>query len=91
MRAGLLRKGREQADALDVMRTMHVVPLDPEMALRQFSGGNQQKAILGKWCDRVLVFGNGRVRQEIAGDDLTTSAITTAAYLADTATGAVAS
>lgn len=37
------------ARALEQMRDLHVRPLDPARALWAFSGGNQQKILLGKW------------------------------------------
>lgn len=38
-----------RARALEQMRALHVRPLDPGRPLWAFSGGNQQKILLGKW------------------------------------------
>ncbi|HSV77784.1 MAG TPA: sugar ABC transporter ATP-binding protein [Ramlibacter sp.] len=41
--------GAITARALEQMRALHVRPLDPARPMWAFSGGNQQKVLLGKW------------------------------------------
>ncbi|MFD2173149.1 sugar ABC transporter ATP-binding protein [Rhodobacter lacus] len=48
-RAGLIRKGALEARALDLMREVQLRPLDVRRPIGNFSGGNQQKVILGRW------------------------------------------
>jgi ribose transport system ATP-binding protein len=48
-RAGWLRRGSEREAVRDVLQTFAVRPTDPEALFGQLSGGNQQKALLGKW------------------------------------------
>lgn len=48
-RKGLLRPYFERVDALATLKEFMVNPAEPEARLDSFSGGNQQKAILGKW------------------------------------------
>jgi ribose transport system ATP-binding protein len=43
-----LDRARERRDAADVVRRISVVPADPEANLGALSGGNQQKALLGR-------------------------------------------
>ncbi|MEX2194910.1 MAG: sugar ABC transporter ATP-binding protein [Thermoleophilaceae bacterium] len=40
---------RERADVAETLTRFDVVPLAPERAFRSLSGGNQQKALLGRW------------------------------------------
>ena len=42
-------RGRERRDAQQVIERLQVSPRDPERRLVQLSGGNQQKALLGRW------------------------------------------
>lgn len=46
---GLLRRRAERIDAAEVMARFHVTPSDTETTVGQFSGGNQQKLVVGKW------------------------------------------
>jgi ribose transport system ATP-binding protein len=46
---GRIRHRRERAAAEQIMRQMNVRPLAPEMRVSGFSGGNQQKLLIGKW------------------------------------------
>jgi len=54
----LVGKRRERADALDLAGQVMLRPLRPEAVVGSFSGGNQQKVVLGRWLNvdlRVLV------------------------------------
>ncbi|GAA0416394.1 sugar ABC transporter ATP-binding protein [Acrocarpospora corrugata] len=44
----LLRPGRERAVAGDMLRRMQLSPADPERPAASYSGGNQQKGLLGR-------------------------------------------
>ncbi|MDR5651622.1 sugar ABC transporter ATP-binding protein [Ruixingdingia sedimenti] len=58
-RLGLIRGARAQAYAAAVMDQLNVNPRTPHRQVRFFSGGNQQKAVIGKWLKaeaRVYVF-----------------------------------
>ncbi|CAB4924742.1 unannotated protein [freshwater metagenome] len=131
-RGGRLRWGALRQQAQDTCVRLHVKPADPAALFSSLSGGNQQKALLGKWldtkpdvmllaeptqgvdvgarreifrlvreavaggaavlcatsdyeqlvqlADRVLIFADGRVVDEIAGDAITKDALTTAIY-----------
>ena len=46
---GLLLNGRKAAYAKDVIGRLGVRPSLPLMQIKFFSGGNQQKAVIGKW------------------------------------------
>ncbi len=48
-RFGLVTHGRELAYATQVMNQLAVNPRQPDKAVKFFSGGNQQKAVIGKW------------------------------------------
>ena len=48
-RAGLIRKGVLKARSEALMREVGLRPLDVTRAIGSFSGGNQQKAIIGRW------------------------------------------
>ncbi len=48
-RAGFVRRRALAAESLKLMRDMNLRPLDVERPIGQFSGGNQQKAIIGRW------------------------------------------
>jgi ribose transport system ATP-binding protein len=121
---------REQAFA--ICERLAVVPLNPDLNFGNLSGGNQQKALLGKWlqtgpmvmllneptqgvdigarreifrliraavadgmavlcatsdyeqlvemADRVIVLNNGRLQDELHGDDITKDSLATAVY-----------
>jgi ribose transport system ATP-binding protein len=47
--AGFTRSGREARAALQVAGTVNVTPANLAKEVRQLSGGNQQKLVLGKW------------------------------------------
>ena len=49
---GLLRPSRIRANAERMIEEMDVRPPDPVRAIQTLSGGNQQKAILGRWMCR---------------------------------------
>jgi len=48
-RAGIIETGRETALAGKVVRDLHVVTGGLEQEVKQLSGGNQQKVVIGKW------------------------------------------
>jgi ribose transport system ATP-binding protein len=48
-RWGLLQRGAERRATQAILQRFGVRPPDPEAPLRTLSGGNQQKALLGKW------------------------------------------
>ncbi|MDQ7876506.1 sugar ABC transporter ATP-binding protein [Microbacterium sp. QXD-8] len=45
-----IRRSRERQSAADTMEQFDVRPRDPDKSFRLFSGGNQQKAIIGRWA-----------------------------------------
>jgi ribose transport system ATP-binding protein len=49
MRNGILRHSAERASTRDVLTRFDVRPADPDRLLATLSGGNQQKALMGKW------------------------------------------
>jgi len=49
---GVLTPGRIRAAARRMIRRMDVRPPDPDRAIQTLSGGNQQKALLGRWLCR---------------------------------------
>lgn len=49
---GRLRHGRERAEARSLMDEFDVRPRQPRLRFENFSGGNQQKALLAKWLVR---------------------------------------
>jgi ribose transport system ATP-binding protein len=51
-RFGRLRYAAQRTTAEHVMRRLGVRPLDPAKRTSEFSGGNQQKILLGKWLIR---------------------------------------
>jgi ABC-type sugar transport system ATPase subunit len=58
-RAGLIDHKRKLAYADGVMARFSVNPPQPERAVKFFSGGNQQKAVIGKWMTteaKVYIF-----------------------------------
>ena len=48
-RNGAVRIGAERSAVRSVIDQLHIVPPDPDGALRNYSGGNQQKTLFGKW------------------------------------------
>lgn len=58
-RAGIVTNGAKRRYGEEVMNRLNVNPRQPLKAIRFFSGGNQQKAVIGKWLQadaRVYVF-----------------------------------
>lgn len=56
---GLIVRRREADYARGVMDQLSVNPRQPDKAVKFFSGGNQQKAVIGKWLNadaRVYIF-----------------------------------
>jgi len=141
----VLDRRRTRRDSAALMREFDVRPNDPSLPYGALSGGNQQKALLGKWfqteprlllldeptqgvdvgarqqiyeliraaaeergmyvvcassdyeqlatiCDRVIVFGRGRVWRELVGAELTKERIVEQCYaaMAGEAAGVVA-
>ncbi|WP_026909834.1 sugar ABC transporter ATP-binding protein [Patulibacter minatonensis] len=131
-RGGRLHWKALRQQSQDTCVRLHVKPADPAALFSSLSGGNQQKALLGKWldtkpavmllaeptqgvdvgarreifrlvreavaagasvlcatsdyeqlvqlADRVLIFDEGRVRDELSGDQITKDALTTSIY-----------
>jgi ribose transport system ATP-binding protein len=48
-RFGLIRKGMLKARSEELMREVNLRPFDVSRPIGSFSGGNQQKAIIGRW------------------------------------------
>ena len=58
-RLGLMRRGHLKARAVELMREVQLRPLDVDRPIGSFSGGNQQKAIIGRWLaadTRIFLF-----------------------------------
>jgi ribose transport system ATP-binding protein len=58
-RFGLMRRGHLKARAVELMREVQLRPLDVDRPIGSFSGGNQQKAIIGRWLaadTRIFLF-----------------------------------
>ncbi len=58
-RSGIIRAGELSARVNEMARSVNLRPHDIERAIRLFSGGNQQKAILCRWLmagSEILVF-----------------------------------
>ena len=51
MRRGILRRRAMMRYAADLMERYDVRPRDPRLPYEALSGGNQQKALIGKWLD----------------------------------------
>jgi ribose transport system ATP-binding protein len=51
---GALRRGKESLKSRDVLRQMELHPFAPDRAVEAFSGGNQQKVLLGRSLTREL-------------------------------------
>ena len=67
-RAGLLLASRVRAVARRWIAALNLQPPDPTKAVRQLSGGNQQKVLLGKWLElqpRVLILDEPTVGVDI--------------------------
>jgi ABC-type sugar transport system ATPase subunit len=59
VRAGLVGERAKSAYAEKVMERLNVKPRQPEKQIKFFSGGNQQKAVIGKWLEanaKVYIF-----------------------------------
>ena len=56
-RLGWVDRRREMAEATRLSQALDIRPADPRRAVRTLSGGNQQKAVLGRWLaeDRKLL------------------------------------
>jgi len=48
-RFGFIGRGRQNDYATGVMNQLSVTPRQPNKLIKFFSGGNQQKAVIGKW------------------------------------------
>ncbi len=48
-RLGLIKRRKIAATSLDILRDMDLRPLNIDKAIGTFSGGNQQKVIIGRW------------------------------------------
>ena len=58
-RAGLIRKTTLSQRSEELMREVNLRPFDVSRAIGSFSGGNQQKAIIGRWLaagTRIFLF-----------------------------------
>jgi ribose transport system ATP-binding protein len=58
-RGGLIRKRMLNARSEELMREVNLRPLDVTRPIGSFSGGNQQKAIIGRWLaagTRIFLF-----------------------------------
>jgi ABC-type sugar transport system ATPase subunit len=54
---GWLNTRRESERVIEIMQTLNVQPHAPNQRISRFSGGNQQKALFGKWLlERPTVF-----------------------------------
>ncbi|WP_345361706.1 sugar ABC transporter ATP-binding protein [Saccharopolyspora cebuensis] len=51
-KAGFIRRGSELADTGTIVDRLQLRPADPTRAVSAFSGGNQQKAVIGRWVLR---------------------------------------
>ncbi|SHO66527.1 ribose transport system ATP-binding protein [Pseudoxanthobacter soli DSM 19599] len=49
---GLVSSSRKRVYADAIIDRLHVFPKAPDRPIRFFSGGNQQKAVIGKWLER---------------------------------------
>ena len=48
-RLGWLNRGRERVEAAGLVKALDIRPPDPDRPIKTLSGGNQQKAVLGRW------------------------------------------
>lgn len=56
---GLIRRGVERAATSRMIEELRIQPPNIDAPLRSFSGGNQQKAVVGKWLltdSRIFIF-----------------------------------
>ncbi len=51
-RLGWIDRRRERAEAARLVKALELRPPDPDRPVRTLSGGNQQKAVLGRWLTR---------------------------------------
>ncbi|MFD1150905.1 sugar ABC transporter ATP-binding protein [Saccharothrix hoggarensis] len=58
-RAGFVDRARELADSRATLERLDLRPADPRRLVAEFSGGNQQKAVVARWlvrgCDVLLL------------------------------------
>jgi simple sugar transport system ATP-binding protein len=57
--AGWVLRQRENRHARHIIRQVGLVPSEPEMQVKNLSGGNQQKVVIGRWMGReprVMIF-----------------------------------
>ena len=57
--AGWVLRQRENRHARHIIRQVELVPSEPEMQVKNLSGGNQQKVVIGRWMGReprVMIF-----------------------------------
>lgn len=54
MRKGFLSRASQRTATRQAIKDLDVRPADPDRALKELSGGNQQKVILGKWLQLDL-------------------------------------
>lgn len=54
VRRGFLSKGSQRHASVQAISDLDVRPRDPDRVLKELSGGNQQKIILGKWLQLDL-------------------------------------
>jgi simple sugar transport system ATP-binding protein len=57
--SGLMRPARELNHAQTIIQQLGLIPAEPDKAVRDLSGGNQQKVAIGKWfasVPRVMMF-----------------------------------
>lgn len=52
-RGGLISRGRERRDTVEILERLSVSPPDPALRVGALSGGNQQKVLFGKWLWRT--------------------------------------
>lgn len=58
-RHGVVKAGAIRRRFLDLARRLHLHPPDPSLPAGSFSGGNQQKLVIGKWVEkgcRIYIF-----------------------------------
>jgi ABC-type sugar transport system ATPase subunit len=52
-RGGLIARGKERRDTVEILERLGVNPPDPALRVSALSGGNQQKVLFGKWLWRT--------------------------------------
>ncbi|GAA4158482.1 sugar ABC transporter ATP-binding protein [Phytohabitans flavus] len=50
--AGVMNRRREMTEAVAKIQSLGVRPTEPRQSIRQLSGGNQQKVVVGRWLVR---------------------------------------